>query len=149
MGRLRWQSAARERDRLVLPEECLLIFRCVEVSARGFGVGREVEMLGPEGWLVGQHVGGSAMKLSPPRAGERRIDAVAHQGMHELEAGRRTSEERLAQEDFGIIARVVDQASQSRKLESLAERRRGLYGAPVVAREQISAGEDNALNGAR
>ena len=44
-------------------------------------------MLGPERRLVGQDAGGGAMKLSPPRTGERRIDAVAHQSMHEL-AGR-------------------------------------------------------------
>ena len=142
------QSAARKRDRLVLPEEGLLIFRCCEVGASRFGVGREIKMLGPEGWLPGQRVGGSAVKLSPPRTCERRIDAVSHQSMHELKSVRRTPQERVAQQDFGGVARVVDQPSQRRKRESLAEGRRGLDGAPVVGREQIGAGEDDALNAA-
>ena len=47
------QSAARKRDRLVLPEERLLIFRGCKVGARRLGIGREVEMLG-------QSVGSSA-----------------------------------------------------------------------------------------
>jgi len=34
------QSAARKRDRLVLPEERFLIFRCCKVGARRLGVGR-------------------------------------------------------------------------------------------------------------
>src|SRR5208337_97373 len=71
------QSTARKRDRLVLPEERVLIFRSCKVSARRLGVGRQVEMLGPERWLVRQDASGNAMKLSSPRTSERRIDAVA------------------------------------------------------------------------
>ena len=79
-------------------------------------------MLGPECRLVGQHAGCGAMKLSSPPTGERRIHAVAHQCMHELEAVGRTPQERVAQEDFGVVARVVDQGSERRRRESLAER---------------------------
>jgi hypothetical protein len=88
------------------------------------------------------------VQLSPPRAGERRIDAVAYQRVHELKAVGRTSQKRVAQETFGVVARVVDQASQRRERESLSEDRRGLDRAPIVRREQIGAGEDDALNGA-
>ena len=59
------QSAARKRDRLVLPEEGLLVFRSGEVGARRLGIGGKIEMLGPERWLVRQHAGGASMKLSP------------------------------------------------------------------------------------
>jgi hypothetical protein len=41
------QSAACKRDRLVLPEERILILRSGKVGARRSGVGSEVEMLGP------------------------------------------------------------------------------------------------------
>lgn len=69
--------------------------------------------------------------------------------MHELQAVGRASEKCVAQKDFGVVAPVVDQGSERRMRELLAEDRRGLNGAPVVGREQIDAGEDGALNGAR
>lgn len=47
------QSPARKCDRLVLPEERVLIFRSCKVGARRVGIGRQVEMLGPERWLAG------------------------------------------------------------------------------------------------
>ena len=68
--------------------------------------------------------------------------------MYELESVGRTPEERVAQENFGVVARVLDHCPQSCKRKSLAEGRRGLDGAPVVGREQIGAGEDDALNAA-
>ena len=41
--------------------------------------------------------------------------------MHELEAIGPASEKRVAQKDFGVVARVVDQGSEHRKREALAE----------------------------
>ena len=66
--------------------------------------------------------------------------------MCELEAVWRTPEERVAQEGFGVVARIADQGCERRKRESLAQHRRGLDGAPVGGCEQIGAGEDNALD---
>jgi hypothetical protein len=65
-------------------------------------------MLGPEGRLVGGDAGFGAMKLSPSRMGERRVDAVAHQSVDELEALGRAPEKCIAQQNFGVVARVFD-----------------------------------------
>jgi hypothetical protein len=65
------QSTARKRDRLVLPEEDVLIFRSCKVGARRLGVGRQIEMLGPQRRFVREDAGGCGMKLSPPPSGER------------------------------------------------------------------------------
>jgi hypothetical protein len=50
--------------------------------------------------------------------------------MHELQAVGRAPDEGVAQQDFGVVARVVDQ--ERRKRKSLAEGRGGLDGAPVA-----------------
>ena len=79
------EPTPRERRRLVLPEERLLLFRGGEIGPRRLSIVREVEMLGSQRRLVEEDAGRELVQLSPPRTGQRRIDPVAHECMHELE----------------------------------------------------------------
>ena len=141
------EPTPRERRRLVLPEERLLLFRGGEIGPRRLSIVREVEMLGSQRRLVEEDAGRELVQLSPPRTSQRRIDPVAHECMDELEPIGRAPQERVAQEGLAVVARVVDQSSQRRKRKALAKHGSRLDRAPVVGCEQIRAGKDDALDG--
>ena len=108
LGRER-QSARRQRDGLIGPEERPLHFGRLEIGPRRLGVSGAVQMLRAQDRIVDEDRGGGFVQFSPSRMGERAVDAVAHQGVSELEAVPDRPQENVSHQRVAGVARLLQQ----------------------------------------
>ena len=145
VGRER-QTARRERDGLIGPEERCLRFGRHDVGPGRFGVSGAVQMFCAQHGIIDEDRGCGLVQFAPSRMSERAVDAVAHQRMSELEAVPDRTHEDISHQRVADVERLLKQRPQMGQGEALAKDGGGLDGAPVLARQQIRAGEDNVLD---
>ena len=81
--------------------------------------------------------------------GERAVDALAHQRMHEHEPIARRPHQNVSHQVIAGILRFLQQNPEMSQAEQLAENRGGLDGATIPGGKKVGPGEHDALDRCR